>query len=62
MIGRACSIIEIRTAYKILVGKPKGKRLFGILRRRFQDNIKMEHKEIRYGGVHRINLTQYRVR
>ena len=33
---------ERRGVYKLLVGKPEGKRPFGRLRRRWEDNIKME--------------------
>jgi hypothetical protein len=38
---------EMINAYKILVGKPEGKRTLGIRRRRWQDNIKMNLKGIR---------------
>jgi hypothetical protein len=33
---------EKRNAYRILVGKPKGKRPLGRLRRRWEGNIKMD--------------------
>jgi hypothetical protein len=32
---------EMRDSYKILVTKPEGKRLFGRIRHRWKDNIKM---------------------
>jgi hypothetical protein len=35
-----------RNAYRILVGKPKGKRPLGRPRRKWVDNIKVELKEI----------------
>jgi hypothetical protein len=35
---------ELRKVYKILVGKPEGKRPFGIYRLRWKDNIKMLKK------------------
>jgi hypothetical protein len=35
-----------RNAYRILVGKPEGKRLLGRPRRRWVDNIKMDLREI----------------
>jgi hypothetical protein len=39
-MGRACSTNEEkRNAYKILVGKPEGKRPLGRARRRWVDNI-----------------------
>jgi hypothetical protein len=40
-MGRACSTNEKRNAYRIFVGKPKGKRLLGKPRRMGVDNIKM---------------------
>jgi hypothetical protein len=37
-------------AYRAMVGKPKGKRPLGRLRRRWLDNIKMDLQEVRWGG------------
>jgi hypothetical protein len=37
---------ERRGVYKVLVGKLKGKRPFGRPRRRWEDNIKMDLKEV----------------
>ena len=37
---------EGRSAFKILTGKPTGKRLFGRTRHRWEDNIRMCLKEI----------------
>jgi hypothetical protein len=37
---------ESRSAFKILTGKPTGKRLLGRLRRSWVDNIRMDLKEI----------------
>jgi hypothetical protein len=37
---------ERRNAYKILVGKPDGKRPLGRPRRRWVDNIKMDLREV----------------
>jgi hypothetical protein len=37
---------EKRNAYRILVGKPEGKRPTGRPRRRWVDNIKMDLREI----------------
>jgi hypothetical protein len=39
-----------------LVRKPEGKRLLRRTRRRWEDNIKVDLKEIRYEGVDWINL------
>jgi len=36
----------MRNAYKILVRKPEGKRPFGRLRHRWEDNIRMDRREI----------------
>jgi hypothetical protein len=41
----------MRNAYTILVGNPEGMRPFGRPKRRWEDNIKMDHMEIRFGGV-----------
>jgi hypothetical protein len=43
------SCFEMRNAYNILVGKPEGKRLLGISRRRWEDDIRMDLKEIGTG-------------
>jgi hypothetical protein len=37
--------------YRILIGKPEGKRPFGIPRRWWEGNIKMDLNEISFGGV-----------
>jgi hypothetical protein len=42
---------ENRNAYRILVGKPEGKRSLGIPRSRWMDNIKMDLKEIGWDGM-----------
>jgi hypothetical protein len=41
---------EERKVYKVLVGKPKGKRPLGRLRRRWEDGIRMDLREIGLGG------------
>jgi hypothetical protein len=41
----------MRSAYKILVGKPEGTRPLGS-RRKWKDNIKMDIKGIGHGAVH----------
>jgi hypothetical protein len=40
---------EVKGAYNILVGKPEGRRPLGRPRRRWDDNIKMDPREIRLG-------------
>jgi hypothetical protein len=39
-----------RRVYKVLVGKPEGKRPFGRPRRRWEDGIRMDLREIGLGG------------
>jgi hypothetical protein len=51
---------EKRNAYRILVGKPEGKRPLGRLRRMWVDNVKMDFKEIRLDGVDWIDMPQDR--
>jgi hypothetical protein len=48
--------------YKVLVGKPKGKRPLGRPRRRWEDEIRMDLREIGSGGVDWIRLAQDRDR
>jgi hypothetical protein len=47
-----------RNAYRILVRKPEGKRPLGRPRRRWTDNIKMDLREIGWGGMDWIHLAQ----
>jgi hypothetical protein len=49
---------EKRNACRILVGKPKGKRLLGRPRRRCVVNIKMDLRKIGWGGMDWIVLAQ----
>jgi hypothetical protein len=51
---------ETRNAYRILVGKPEGKRPLGRPRRRCVDNIKMDLREIGWDGRDCIKLVHYR--
>jgi hypothetical protein len=48
--------------YKILVGKPEGKRPLGKPRRRWEDGIRMDLREIGLGCVDLIRLSQERDR
>jgi hypothetical protein len=48
--------------YRVLVGKPGGKRPLGRPRRRWGDNIKMDIQEVRCGGTDWIELVQDRDR
>jgi hypothetical protein len=57
--GHVAHMGEKTNACKILVGKPEGKRPLGRPRHRWEDNIKMEHREIGCGGMDWMDLTQY---
>jgi hypothetical protein len=51
---------EMRNAYNILDGKPEGKRLFGKPGRGWEDNIRMDLREIARRSVNWIHLAQDR--
>jgi hypothetical protein len=51
---------EGRGVYRVLVGKPEGKRPLGRPRRRWEDNIKIDVREIGIDGANWIHLAQYR--
>ena len=44
--GYVARMGEMRGVYRVLVGKPEGKRSFGRPRRRWEDNIKMDLQEM----------------
>jgi len=51
-----------RGVYRVLVGKPEGKRPLRRPRRRWEDNIKMDLQEVGRGGMGWIELAQDRDR
>jgi hypothetical protein len=53
---------EGRNVYRVLVGKPEGKRPLGRPRRRWEDGMKMDLREIGWGYVEWIQLAQDRDR
>jgi hypothetical protein len=53
---------EGRGLYKVLVGKPEGKRPHGRPRRVWEDNIKADLQEVGCGGMNWIELAKYRER
>jgi hypothetical protein len=58
---RACSTNEEkRNAYRILVGKPDGRRTLGRPKRKWVDNIKIHLREIGWGTMDWIDLAQER--
>jgi hypothetical protein len=53
---------EGRRAYRVLLGRPEGRRPLGIPMRRFEDNIKMDFQEVGCGGMDWIDMAQDRDR
>jgi hypothetical protein len=53
---------EKTNTYRMLMGKPEGKRALGRPRHRWDDNIKMDLREIGWGGMDWIDLAQDRDR
>jgi hypothetical protein len=60
--GHVARMGEERKVYRVLVGKPKGKRPQGRPRRRWEDGIRMDLREIGLGGVDWIRLSKDRDR
>jgi hypothetical protein len=52
--------MEDQLMNRTLVGKPEGKETIGIPRCRWEDNIKMDLREIEWGGMGWIDLAQDR--
>jgi hypothetical protein len=51
-----------RGVYRVLVGKSEGNRPLGRIRRRWEDNIKINLKEVEFGGTDWIDLAADRDR
>jgi len=60
--GHVARMGEERGAYRVLVGRPEGKRPLGRPRRRMVDNIRMDLQEVGSGYVDWIGLAQDRDR
>ena len=60
--GNVARMGERRGMYRVLVGKPEGKRPLGRPTRRWEDNIKMDLQEVVCGYVDWIRLAQNRDR
>ena len=56
--GHVARMGEGRVVYRVLVGKPEGKRPLGRPRRRWVDNIRMDLQEMGCGYMDWIGLTQ----
>jgi hypothetical protein len=53
---------EDRKVYRVLMGKPEGKRPLGRPRRRWEDGIRMDLREIGWGSLDWIQMVQDRDR
>ncbi|KAJ4449920.1 hypothetical protein ANN_01327 [Periplaneta americana] len=58
--GHVTCMGESRNAYRVLFGRPEGKRPLGKPKRMWEDNIKMDLREVGYDGRDWINLAQDR--
>jgi len=61
-MGDVVRMGEGRSVYRVLVGKPGGKRPLGRPRHGWEDNIKMDLQEVGCGGMDWIELAQDRER
>jgi hypothetical protein len=59
--GHVARMGEGRGVYRVLVGRPERKRPLGRPRRRLEDNIKIDLREIGIDGANWIRLAQVRV-
>jgi hypothetical protein len=50
-------MVEGRNVFRVLMGKPKGKKPLGRPRRRWEDGIKMDLREIGWAGVCGVDFT-----
>jgi hypothetical protein len=55
-VGNTAGLGERRGVYRVLAGRPEGKRPLGRPRRRWEDNIKMDGQEVGCGGMDWINV------
>ena len=61
-MGHVAHMGERRGVYRLLVGKPEGKRPLERPRCRWEDNIKMDLQEVGWGGMDWIDLAEDRDR
>jgi len=60
--GNIACMCEERGVYRVLMGKPEGKRPLRRHRRRWEDNIKMDLQEVRFEGMNWLDVAQDRDR
>jgi hypothetical protein len=58
--GHVARMGEVRGAYNMLVGRPEGRRPLGRPRCRWEDNIKLDLREVGFGDVDWIHWAQDR--
>jgi len=58
LAGHVARMGKMGNAYKFLVGKPEGKRAFGMPRNRWEYNIRKEPRETGWKGVDWSHVTQ----
>jgi hypothetical protein len=56
--GHVARMGEKRDAFRDFMGRPEGKRSFGKLRRRWENNIKIDVQEVGCGGVDWLGLAE----
>jgi hypothetical protein len=61
-VGHVACMGEGRGAYRILVGRPEGRRPLGRHRHRWEDNIKMDLQQVKWRGMDWIDMAQDRDR
>ena len=61
-VGHVVGRVETRGGYRVLVGKPEGRRPLGRTRGRWEDNIKMDFQDVECGGMDWIELPEDRDR
>jgi hypothetical protein len=49
LTGHVARVVERRGAYRVLVGKPDGRRQFESSRHRWEDNVKIDLRELGWG-------------